>query len=33
MSTVGIASANRGIGLAMVVQFKQQGYEVIALCR
>lgn len=33
MQNVIITGANRGIGLAMATQFKQQGFEVYALCR
>jgi len=33
MNTVVITGANRGIGLAMVEQFKAKGFEIIALCR
>ena len=33
MKKVVITGANRGIGLAMTTQFKDLGFEVIALCR
>jgi len=33
MTTVVITGANRGIGLAMVRQFKKIGFDVYALCR
>ncbi|NRA69540.1 MAG: SDR family NAD(P)-dependent oxidoreductase [Gammaproteobacteria bacterium] len=33
MKKVVITGANRGIGLAMTTQFKNLGFEVIALCR
>ena len=33
MTTVVITGANRGIGLAMVEQFNDKGFDVVALCR